>query len=282
MRQGAVALALLLFSSLAGAAELPAAAVVVVKTGALAAELQARHLWNLQKLVFRANVVATPTGAFGTVISVPAAGGWVGSAHTQGGVEQIEQVELTVDGQPAELSDGRSYSGERIVLRKSSRLDRVHLEAEYIFANGRITERVRLTPTEDVVVTSVYPFMHCISAEATEWMAITEDNREEAGQFSASRKLQWHEGWAWTAAYIPQSRTGFLLRILRRPEGLTVRTGYWDQDRYRKLYVSTPLDEQVWRAGRSLEAEVVLTCFEAEPEAWKVTACQVAAGLIAQ
>ena len=283
-RWPAIGAALLLVACVVAPAaeDLPEPAVVVVKTGMLAAELQARHLWNLQRLIHHANEVAIPTGAYGTIISVPAIGGWVGSGHTQGAIEEIQQVSLTVDGEAAELTDGATYSGERIVLTKTSLLDKVRLESEYVFSAGRIHERVKLTALEDVAVTTIYPFMHCLSTEATQWMAISQDNKETRGEFSDSGELTWHEGWAWTAAYIPKSGTGFLLRHISAPQGLVVKTGYWDTDRYRKLYVSTPLDENVWRAGRSVEAEVVVTCFEAVPEEWKVVACQVAAGLAGQ
>lgn len=261
------------------AADLPEPALVVVKTGSLAAELQAGHLWNLQRLVYRAHEVGTATGAYGTVISVPAMGGWVGSGHTQGGVEQIEQIALVVDGEAVDLTDGRTYSGDSIVLTKTSLLDKVRMETRYTFSKGRIVEWVTLTALEDVVVTTVYPFMHCLTTGATQWMAITRDNRELGGEFSDSKRLEWHDDWAWTAAYIPESRTGFVLRHLGSSEDTLIQTGYWDQERYRKLYVSTPPDEQVWRAGRTLQVEVIVTCFEAEPDAWKTAACQVAAEL---
>jgi len=266
----------------AQAQSLPEPATVIIKTGDLSAELQRRDLWNLQRISYRGVEVATPTGVYGTVISIPAIGGWVGGGHTQGAVEQIEQVTLTVDGQPAELVDGAIFACDEAVLSKTSMLDKVRLESTYTFREGTITELVRLTATEDVTVITIYPFMHCLSAETREWMAITGDNQETGGEFTDSKELQWHEGWEWTAAYIPDRQTGFMLRQLKAPEGIEVQTGYWDQDRYHKLYVSTPLDDEVWVEGRSLEAEVIVTCFEATPDAWKPAACQVAAGLVAE
>ena len=50
--------------------------------------------------------LCTPTGAYATLLCVPAAGGWVGGAHTEGGVEEIESATLSVDGEVVELGDG--------------------------------------------------------------------------------------------------------------------------------------------------------------------------------
>ncbi len=269
-------------ATVAPAAELPQPGVVTIRTGMLSAELQRAHLWNLQRLRYRGVEMAAPTGAYGTVISIPAIGGWVGTGHTQGGVEVIEEVTLTVDGEDVPLEDGAAYACERAVLHKVSMLDKVRLEAEYVFENETITERVTLTATEDVTVTTVYPFMHCVTADTTEWLAITWDNQEMRGEFSGSKKLDLHEQLQWTAANLPDHETVFLLRHLTRPEDTNVLTGYWDQDRYHKLYVSMPPDGEVWEQGRSLEAHVVVTCFHASPDVWRQTACQKAMELVAE
>ena len=272
----------LLVGSGAVADELPEPGVVVIKTSALSAELQRRHFWNLQRLSYRGVEVAGPTGAWGTVISVPAMGGWVGSGHTQGGVERIEEVSLTVDGEQVPLDDGAVYACDRAVLIKHSMLDKVRLEATYTFADETITESVRLTATEDVAVTTVYPFMHCLSPDTSEWFALTWDNEEAGGEFTDGGKLEWHSDWAWTAAYIPAHQTGFLLRSRMGLRDREVKMGYWDQERYHKLYVSEPPPEETWREGVSVEWAVTILCFEAPPDVWKQRACRRSLELIAE
>jgi len=237
----------------AAADELPEPGVVVIKTGALTAELQRRHSWNLQRLSYRGVEVAGPTGVWGTVISVPAIGGWVGSGHTQGGIERIEEVTLTVDGEQVPLDDGAVYACDRAVLVKRSMLDKIRLEAMYTFADETITHSVRLTATEDVAVTTVYPFIHCLSPDTSEWFALTWDNAEAGGEFTGDGKLPWHSDWAWTAAYLPDGQTCFLLRDLMGPRDRETKMGYWDQERYHKLYVSAPPSDEIWREGVSLD-----------------------------
>lgn len=266
----------------AAADELPEPGVVVIKTGALTAELQRRHMWNLQRLSYRGVEVAGPTGVWGTVISVPAIGGWVGSGHTQGGIEQIEEVSLTVDGEQVPLDDGAVYACDRAVLVKRSLLDKIRLEAMYTFADETITHSVRLTATEDVAVTTVYPFIYCLSPDTSEWFALTWDNTEAGGEFTGDGELSWYSDWAWTAAYLPDGQTCFLLRDLMGPRDRELLMGYWDQERYHKLYMSAPPSDEIWREGVSLEWAVKIACFEAPPDAWKQRANRLSLELVAE
>jgi len=232
----------------------PEPATVSLVSGGLTADLQARHAWNLQRLAWEGVEVCTPTGAYGTLLCVPAAGGWIGGAHTEGGVEEIENATLSVDGEVAELIDGAVYPGEGAELTKVSMLDVVQLEAQLILEGGRLTQRCGLTATEDVVVSVIYPFMFCVSAEATQWLAVSHDGEEPSGEFTGESGLEWHDDWQWTAAFIPEQRTGFLLRHVAAPEGARVLTGWWDTARYRKLYVKLEIDEDPWPEGLSLAA----------------------------
>ncbi|MGC9316480.1 MAG: hypothetical protein ACP5KN_00420 [Armatimonadota bacterium] len=259
----------------------PEPGVVTIKCGRLTAELQRAHAWSLQRIMFEGVEIATRTGAYGAVACVPAAGGWVGSAHSAGGVERVVDVALSADGEPVELEDGMVYACERAVLVKRSMLDKLQLDATLIFEPDSIIEHHELTATEDVVVTALYPFVHCVSAEATEWMAVTTDGEERSGVLEGSDELQWHEDWEWTAACIPGERTGLLMRITRRPENAQMLTGYWDRRRDHRLYTRLVLDEEPWPEGRSVEAEVVVNCFRAPPEGWQETARERAAALMA-
>jgi len=256
-------------------------AVVTISTGALTVELSERAAWTVQRLIYNDAEVGTPTGAYGVALSIPAIGGWVGSAHSDGGVEQIQEISLTVDGQPAELADEAAYACERAVLSKRSLLDKVRLDATLTFEGQRLLEHHVLTATEDVVVSRVYPFMHCLTNATTAWIAQTAEGVEDSGHFTDSKQLAWHAGWRWTAAYDPASEKGLLLRYLDLPEGVQVQTGYWDQERYRKLYAQL-MTGDILREGTVLDCQCVVTCFEAPPGVWRERARQVAAELVAE
>lgn len=276
-------------------------AVVTIKTGAMTVDLSERAAWTIQRIVYKGTEVGTKTGAYGAVVSIPAIGGWVGTGHTEGGIEQIQEIALVVDGEPAELTDGASYSCERAILTKRSMLDKIQLEATLTFENQRITEHHVLTATEDVVVSRVYAFMHCVSNATRQWIAHLYDGREKSGEFADSKDLNWHTGWEWTASYDPISGKGFLLRLLKLPEGsppaeedeqpteeggeprtgVEVHTGYWDHERYHKLYVQLVTGDTI-KEGTVLDCECVVTCFDAVSGAWKERARQVATELVAE
>jgi hypothetical protein len=311
-------------------------AVVTIKTGAMTVDLSERAAWTIQRIVFKGTEVGTKTGAYGAVVSIPAIGGWVGTGHTEGGIEQIQEIALVVDGEPAELTDGAIYACERAILTKRSMLDKIQLDAILTFENERITEHHVLTATEDVVVSRVYAFMHCVTNATRQWMAHLYDGREKSGEFtdrvgraSSPTTLEWHTGWEWTASYDPISGKGFLLRLLKLPEdslpppageqpapadlspvsspvasakgealakgeggqgaeeaneadtGVEVQTGYWDHERYHKLYVQLVTGDTI-KEGTVLDCECVVTCFEAVSGAWKERARKLATELVAE
>ncbi|MGI5819415.1 MAG: hypothetical protein ACOX9R_15105 [Armatimonadota bacterium] len=282
-RWAALAVLLAAMTCMAGAAaDVREGAVVTLRSGGMTIELQRAHGWAIQHLSYRGVAIATRAGAFGAVACVPVAGGWVGSAHTEGGVERVDEVSLTVDGEPAVLEDGAEYTGERLVLQKRSMLDKLRLDATLTLDGGVLAERHDLTATEDVVVTVVYPFMYPITSETTSWLAVTADGEEIGGEFGIGGDLQWHDDWTWTSAFIPGRSTGVVVRHLAMPEGAQTLTGYWDQERYHKLYARWVGEMEPWPEGRTLSGEVALRCFEAPSQGWREMARQVASELVAE
>ncbi len=267
--------------AICGADDPREAAVVTLRSGGLSVELQRAHSWNIEKITFRGVPVVTRTGASGAIACIPVAGGWVGSAHTQGGVEQIEEATLIVDGEFRELEDGAVYTGERLILKKRSMLDKLKLNATLTLADGVLNQRHELTATEDVVVTRLYPFMFCISARTTSWIAETRDGEFEEGQFGTGGDLVWHDDWVWTGAHIPQRDTGVVIRHLARPADARSFTGYWDQERYHKLYVRWDQPEP-WPEQVTLSGEMALTCLQVSDDEWRQAAREAAEELVAE
>lgn len=283
-RRGPIAVALLLALACAPCvAEDPREpGIVTLRSGGMSVELQRASGWTIQAITYRGVPVITPTGACGAVACIPVAGGWVGSAHSAGGVERVEEVSLIVDGEFAEMTDGATYTGERLVVQKRSMLDKLRLDATLTLAGGVLTERHEMTATEDLIVTTVYPFMYCVTTATTEWIATTAEGEELTGAFGADEELAWHDDWSWTAAYIPERSTGVVIRHLAHADGAQTQTGYWDQERYHKLYVRWDAEDDRWREGFTLAAEMALSCFEAPPAGWREMACQAASELVAE
>ncbi|MGM0492791.1 MAG: hypothetical protein ACQER1_07595 [Armatimonadota bacterium] len=283
---GALAVAaVLLLGASAGHAEDPREeAVVTLRSGGLSVEVQRAYSWSIQKISHRGVVVGTPSGAFGMLACVPVAGGWIGSMHTEGGVERVEEVSLIVDGESVEVDDGATYTGERLVLRKRSMLDKLRLEATLTLTDGMLTQHHEVTATEDVVVTVVYPFMFPVSSEASRWMAVSSEGEGLDGDFGVGGALEWHDDWTWTGAFIPDRATGVVVRHLARADGedVTTLTGWWDQERHRKLYVAWDKVAEPWPEGLTLSGEIALRCFEAPEIGWQEMARQVASELVAE
>jgi len=260
----------------------PDPATVTVSSAGVSIQLQAAAAWNPQRIACQGVEVAGPTGAYGTLLCVPAAGGWIGGQHTEGGVERVSVATLSVDGREVELADGAAYDGARAELTRTSLLDVVRLDAQLILDAGRIIQRATLEPTEDVIVSVIYPFMFCVDPGARAWLAMTEAGEEVSGEFTGDTELAWHEDWAWTAAYLPEQRTGLVVRHTARAEGAATLTAWWDTQRYRKLYVKLVMDEEPWREGRRLAAEVAAVCFQAPPAGWQEAARAAADGLVVE
>ncbi len=277
-----VPLLLIICARPCAALEAPEPGVVTLRSGDLQVELQRSHAWNIQRIMRGDVQVATATGSYGTLLSVPAVGGWIGGAHTVGGVESIESISLTVDGEEVPLEPGAAYSGDLLELHRTSLLDMVRLDATLWIDDGRMFQRHTLTALEDVIVTVAYPFMFCVTSDTMQWIAETADGESLEGAFTGSRDLDWHEDWAWTAAYIPDAETGFVMRHLSRAEGAATLTGYWDQERHHKLYVRWDSPKEPWREGYTLSGEVAVTTFSAAPEEWEDVARGAAEGLIVE
>jgi hypothetical protein len=259
-------------------------AVMTLRSGGLSVELQRAYSWSIQKVSHRGVAVGTPSGAFGMLACVPVAGGWIGSMHTEGGVERVEEISLIVDGESVDIEDGASYTGERLILQKRSMLDKLQLDATLTLTDGMLMQRHDVTATEDVVVTVTYPFMFPISSEATRWMAVTSESETLDGDFGVGGALAWRDDWTWTAAFIPDRATGMVVRHLARPDGeaAATLTGWWDQERHRKLYVAWDGVAEPWPEGLTLSGEIALRCFEAPEVGWHEMARQVASELVAE
>ncbi|MFW5866518.1 MAG: hypothetical protein ACOCX2_01805, partial [Armatimonadota bacterium] len=126
------------------------------------------------------------------------------------------------------------------------------------------------------------PFMYPITADTSSWVAVTAEEERLDGDFGVGGALEWHDDWTWTAAFIPERSTGVVVRHLARPETIRTLTGWWDQERHRKLYVSWSGVPEPWPEGLTLSGEVALRCFEAPAVGWDEMARQVASELVAQ
>lgn len=249
--------------------------VVTVQTRELKVEFTGDRAWTMQRIEYQGAMVADKIGYYGTVFS-PEGGKWVGTGHNEGGVEKVEQVALTVDGQSCALTNGVRYRAERAVLHKTSSLGPIQLEATYVVLSDALLERHRYEVTEDVKIGILYAFMHPWLPGTTEWLAEKADGSSDEGKFDNRGDFKLRADVKWTGIFDPQKQRAMLAWYPAPLVGQAIKTAYWDKTAYHKLYNQIYSHAAVAK-GAKLEAAVIIRGVEADGEHWKAAIKALAA-----
>ncbi|MCX7825103.1 MAG: hypothetical protein N2689_06050 [Verrucomicrobiae bacterium] len=241
--------------------------IVAVETREYRVEFAGDRAWTIFRILHKGALVGDKNGFYGTVL-IPAGGKFIGTGHTEGGVEKIENATLTVDGKPAELLDKAVYRGCRAELRKQSVMGPLRLEAAYIVTDDWLLERHCYEAPEDTKLHLLYAFMHCWLPRTTEWIAEKADGTIVEGRFDCSGDFKLREDVKWTALYDPDSRRAALAWFPKVPVGQGHRTAYWDKTHYHKLYTQLYAGATLPK-GTKVEATLVVRCVEADASVWK-------------
>jgi hypothetical protein len=260
-------LAIFLTVSVAAAQRPGPQAVVTIETRDLKVEFAGDRAWTIQRIFYTGELVADKNGFYGTVFAAES-GKWIGTGHTEGGVEQVEEVTLTVDGQPRDLADKASYRGQRAEIHKRSMMGPLRLEATYVVTDDAVLERHRYEATTDVQISTLYAFMHAWLPRTTEWMAELGDGSIIDGKFDNSGDFKLKQDPKWTAIYDPVNHRAMLAWYPVPLAGQGIKAGYWDKTVYHKLYNQIYSHATV-AAGTKFEAAVILRGVEAEAGNWK-------------
>jgi hypothetical protein len=272
-----LALCLAAFCTHAAAPKPGPVAVVAVETRDFRVEFAGDRAWTFQRILHQGQVVAGPAGFCGTVFASEG-GKWIGTGHNEGGIEQIEKVTLTVDGQPRDLTHQSVYRGEKAVLHKHSRMGPFKLEAIYTVTADTIHEEHRYETLAETKVNVLYAFMHTWLPDSTEWLALKPDGKEVEGIFKSDSDFELQQDVKWTASYSPKSRRAMLAWYPRPLKGQGLKTAYWDKTVYHKLYNQIYGNTTI-AAGTKFEAVVLIRGIESDPADWKEAARKAAAAL---
>lgn len=242
-------------------------AIVTVETRDMRIEFAGDRAWTIHRIAYKGEIEADKVGFYGTVFA-PEGGKWIGTGHNEGGVEQVQEVSLTVDGKPCELTDKASYHGERAELHKRSMLGPLRLEATYVVTDDSVLERHRYEATSEVQIGTLYAFMHPWIPRTTEWMAELGDGAVIDGKFDNSGDFKLKLDPKWTAIYDPLSHRAMLAWYPVPLAGQGIKTGYWDKTVYHKLYNQIFAHATV-PGGTKFEAAVIIRGVEADEASWK-------------
>ncbi len=112
-----IACVMLVLASLLAATS--ANAKVSLRSGFTTVEISPGKVWSFERVVHRGIQLLGAPSSNGVVLQYQD-GTWSGEGH---GRETLESVSLMIDGAPATLQDGRSYSGTLLVLTRAVLLD---------------------------------------------------------------------------------------------------------------------------------------------------------------
>lgn len=249
-------------------------AIVTIETRDLKVEFAGDRAWTMHRIFHQGELVADKVGFYGSVFS-PEGGNWIGTGHTEGGVEEVVSVSLTVDGKSCALTPSAVYQGRRAEIRKHSRLGPLRLEATYIVTDDALLERHRYEATAAVGINRLYAFMHPWLPRTTEWMAEKLDGSILSGKFESDGSFKPKEDVRWTALFDPVSRRAMLTWFPTPVAGHELKTAYWDHKAYHKLYTQLYSHAQL-APGAKFEASVVIRGIKAEAATWQESARKLA------
>jgi hypothetical protein len=249
--------------------------IVTIETRDLKVEFAGDRAWTIHRIFFKGELTGDKNGFYGTVFSAEG-GKWIGTGHNEGGIEQVKNATLTVDGQPRDLADKAVYRGQRAEIRKRSMIGPLALEATYVVTDDCILERHRYEVTADVKIGILYAFMHCWLPRTTEWIAEKADGSAVEGKFDSSGNHKFTDDPKWTALHDPVGRRAMLAWYPKPLVGQGIKTSYWDKTVYHKLYNQIYSHAAV-AAGAKFEAAVIVRGVETNAASWKQAAKSLAA-----
>jgi len=255
------------------------AALVTVETRDFKVMFNEKAAWTLYEISYKGTVVCGHNGYYGAVL-IPKGGKFIGTGHTDGGQEQVEKVELTVDGVKRPLTDKAIYKGHKIVLKKNSMIDKLKHTATLEITDDQIREHHDFTATEDEAMHLMYAFMHPWVPTTKYWIGMPLQGGDLLrGEFANDKGFKMRADVRWTAVYDPTNKNGMVAAYPKPIAGKLHKNAYWDQPHYHKLYFQTFSDDTV-KAGTAWDYEIVLRGFEATEKEWEKKATSVAAAAI--
>lgn len=227
--------------------------------------------FTLREIVVDDAQMMVTSGFSGFVVGFPDQK-WVGSGHTQGGREQVDEVSVEVDGAPIDLPLGDTvYFDREAIVRKTSKIrEDVDLVTEIYVTDDTIREVVEARFNTPEFVDQLYPFMYSWSAETDQWMAKTLDGEVIEGMFDSKGGWKVNASTRWSSVFNPTGAVGALVEINKDElSEFLALDRIWDLERYHKQYFVLLRGREL-PAGQTLRLESKITVFSAaSSEEWK-------------
>jgi len=258
-------------------------ASILVDCGDIQTRFESRSFWTLYRIDYRGKRLGLDRfgSHYGTVANI-AGVGFIGSGHTENGeTEQVEELELTVDGNRLDPPPAH-VSGKTVVLRKTSRIRSLRLDTTVTVLPDRIIEAVEMTAEKPVRVNRIYHFMHPWVTAMNRFLAVRTDGTTIEGAFTGDKKMKVDAPVRWSAVYSDTLGMGAVTLVVEAPADADWRVWYWDvPDRYRKHYFLTFRGKTV-PSGKTFRYKIVTRPFAAAPDRWQEEARRLAGEVTAE
>ncbi|OQA88975.1 MAG: hypothetical protein BWY31_00160 [Lentisphaerae bacterium ADurb.Bin242] len=221
-----------------------------------------RH--TVRSIRYRSFEIGTRTGFYGTVMA-PEQGKYIGSGHTEGGVEKVLQWNLLADGKAVEPKDNEVLRAQRFVLEKISQFDNALFRVRIELTPEGFLEQKRFITLAEQKFHLLYVNLFCWNKETTDWFARTAQGAFESGSFR-QEKVLWHleKEIRWTAIYDAGAKKGVLLYYPEIIRGSSRKACYWEVPRaYNKFYMMAAFPIRCAKGWQSPVYSVFLRGFEA-------------------
>lgn len=258
-----------------------------IRTPGFGVVIRSDAAFTIGQITYRGMPLGKTNGNWGFVLSYEGFN-FIGSGHAEGGVEQIKNVSLTLDGRKLDkMPLGEQIEAGVALLEKTALLG----EAVEIDCKTEITaEAIKATHImrvkADTRLTHVYPFMFIWPETTSEYMYGLADGTVNAGEFVSDGQWKVRAHSRWMAIYNPQYG---LAAVTVFPEDMPhgsdqgMKHAFWDHQEYHKQYFDFA-DRQDFSAGEEFRFDVELFVVEGDPSNWKerVKAALAQKGIISQ
>lgn len=241
-----------------------AAAEYTLESGDYSVRFSEELRHTVRSIRYRSYEIGTCTGFYGTVMA-PDKGKYIGSGHTEGGVEKVLQWNLLADGKPVEPKADEVLRAGKFVLEKVSRFDNALFRVRIELSPEGFLEQKRFLTVGEQKFHLLYVNLFCWNKATTDWFALTAQGAFESGAFR-QEKVVWHLGKEirWTAIYDASAKKGVLLYYPEVIRGSIRNACYWEVPRaYNKYYMMAAFPSQSAKGWTSPVYTVFLRGFEA-------------------
>lgn len=239
-----------------------------LKCGEYQVDITSECKYSIRNIRYNGYLIGTPTGYYGTVINT-GKGKYIGAGHTEGGEEKLLDIELTVDGKTFKPETGQLYEGDKIILKRVSKLDNLKLTAIITLTSDGIKDQRQFEAEEDQKLSYLYLFMYCFTSKTTDWLAMLPDGKTISGKFKNDKKFLVREDVKWAAQFDDKANTGLLIFYPEVLKGKAHKTTFWDVPKaYHKFYLMLDVPPVIKKGYTSSPMTVLIKGFSGKKSGW--------------